>query len=102
MFCCLKPLPFALAVSVFLQMTFGGPASAAEVPPSCGNSVKEAIASAEKSLGQTQGQSDALHCIIDALKQLDAAQAQVLVRRGPDNHLVLRAPDAPKGSAKPK
>jgi hypothetical protein len=99
-FCCLKPLPLALAVSFLLPITFGGPASAAEGSAACGTSVKEAIASAEKSLGQTQGQSDALHCIVDALKQLEATQ--VLVRRGPDNHLVLHAPDAPKGSAKPK
>ena len=100
MSCCLKPLPIALAISFFLQITLGVPASAAEIPATCGTSVKEAIASAEKALGQTQGQSEALHCIIDALKQLDAAQ--VLVRRRPDNHLVLHDPDAPKGSAKPK
>lgn len=100
MFYCLKSVSIALAVSFLLQITFCGSVSAAEVPVACGDSVKEAIASAEKSLGQTQGQSDALHCIVDALKKLETTQ--VLVRRGADNHLVLRAPDAPKGSAKPK
>ena len=69
---------------------------------SCGATAEEAVAVAEKALGQKRdpdSQAAALTCVIEAVKRLAAEQPVAL--RGDNRHPMLHAPMQPGGPGKP-
>lgn len=91
----------ALALGLALV---GGPAQAKQSDDDqCGSTAHEAVAAAEKALAEKpdpKKQTAALNCLVQAVKRLDAAQ--IVVKRGADDHAVMHPPQLPGGPGKPE